>query len=62
LPSAVELPAPLRFIEELYALAKSDPARVGELRLAVQQLASSDRLLIMRKYGEEIMSLLGYQV
>lgn len=62
LPSEVELPASLKFIEELYALVKSDPARVQELRLAVQQLASSDRLLIMRKYGEEIMSLLGYQV
>ena len=62
LPSALELPASLKFIEELYARAKSDPARVQELRLAVQQLGSSDRLLIMRKYGEEIMSLLGYQV
>ena len=62
LPSEVELPTSLKFIEELYTRAKSEPARVGELRLAVQQLASSDRLLIMRKYGEEIMSLLGYQV
>jgi proteasome assembly chaperone (PAC2) family protein len=62
LPSKVELPASLKFIEALYAKAKSDPARVGELRLAVQRLGSSDRLLIMRKYGEEIMSLLGYQV
>ncbi len=62
LPSELELPASLKFIEDLYAQAKSDPARVQALRLAVQQLASSDRLLIMRKYGEEIMSLLGYQV
>ncbi|MBA7588291.1 hypothetical protein ES708_30345 [subsurface metagenome] len=62
LPSELELPASLKFIEELYAQAESDPARVQALRLAVQQLASSDRLLIMRKYGEEIMSLLGYQV
>ena len=61
-PSEVELPASLKFIEELYARAKSDPEKVGELRLAVQQLGSSDRLLIMRKYGEAIMSLLGYQV
>ena len=45
-----------------YAQAKSDPNRVLELRLAVQQLDSSDRLLILRKYGDEIMSLLGYQV
>lgn len=62
LPSEIELPASLKFIEELYAQAKSDPDRVQELRLAVQQLESSDRLLIMRKYGDEIMSLLGYQV
>ena len=62
LPSEIELPASLKFVEELYAQAKSDPERVGGLRLAVQQLGSSDRLLIMRKYGEEIMSLLGYQV
>ena len=62
LPSEIELPASLKFIEELYAQAKSDPDRVWELRLAVQQLESSDRLLILRKYGDEIMSLLGYQV
>jgi proteasome assembly chaperone (PAC2) family protein len=62
LPSEIELPVSLKFIEELYAKAKSDPTRVQELRLAVQQLGSSDRVLIMRKYGEEIMSLLGYQV
>ncbi|MBA7654655.1 hypothetical protein ES703_62537 [subsurface metagenome] len=62
LPSEIELPASLKFIEELYAQAKSDPDRVQELRLAVQQLESSDRLLILRKYGDEIMSLLGYQV
>jgi proteasome assembly chaperone (PAC2) family protein len=61
-PSEIELPNSLKFIETLYERAKSDPAKVGELRLAVQQLGSSDRLLIMRKYGEEIMSLLGYQV
>jgi proteasome assembly chaperone (PAC2) family protein len=61
-PSGVELPNSLKFIEALYAQAKGDPAKVAELRLAVQQLGSSDRLLIMRKYGEEIMSLLGYQV
>jgi proteasome assembly chaperone (PAC2) family protein len=62
LPSKVELPASLKFIEALYAQARKDPKKVGELRLAVQRLESSDRLLIMRKYGEEIMSLLGYQV
>jgi proteasome assembly chaperone (PAC2) family protein len=62
LPTEVELPASLKFIEELYAQAKTDPDRVQELRLAVQRLESSNRLLILRKYGFEIMSLLGYQV
>ncbi len=62
LPVEIELPEPLKFIEELYTQAKRDPNRVQELRLAIQQLESSDRLLILRKYGDQIMSFLGYQV
>ncbi len=62
LPSEIELPASLKFIEELYAQARSDSSHVEELRLVVQQLKTADRLLILRKYGDEIMSLLGYQV
>jgi hypothetical protein len=62
LPSETELPASLMFIEELYAQARSDSSRVPELRLAVQKLETADRLLILRKYGDDIMSLLGYQV
>ncbi len=62
LPSEIDLPASLKFIGELYAQTKSNPERVQELRQAVQQLKSADRLLIMRKYGDEIMSLLDYQV
>jgi len=61
-PSEIELPASIKFIQELYAQAKTDPDKLKELRLAVQQLESSDRLLILRKYGDEIISLLGYQV
>jgi hypothetical protein len=61
-PSDIELPESLKFVEELYARAKIDSNRVQELRLAVQQLESANRLLILRKYGDEIMSLLGYQV
>lgn len=57
-----ELPKSLAFIEELYARAQADPDRVPELRAAIQQLESTDRLLILRKYGDRIMSLLGYQV
>ncbi len=60
-PVEIEFPASLKFIEELYAQAKSDTGRVRELRLAVQQLESLDRLLVLRKYGDAIMSLLGYQ-
>jgi hypothetical protein len=60
--SEIELPTSLKFIDELYYQAKTDVDKVQELRLAVQQLESSDRLLILRKYGHEIMSLLGYQV
>ena len=62
LPSEIELPASLKFIEELYAQARSDSSHVEELRLAVQQLKTADRLLILRKYGDEIMRLLGYQL
>ena len=58
----MELPVSLKFIEELYTQAKSDSSRIQELRLAVQQLESANRLLILRKYGHEIISLLGYQL
>ncbi|MFC2020589.1 PAC2 family protein [Chloroflexota bacterium] len=60
--SEIELPASLKFIEELYTQAKSDSNRIQELRMAVQQLESANRLLILRKYGHEIISLLGYQL
>jgi proteasome assembly chaperone (PAC2) family protein len=62
LPSDIDLPPSLKFIEEMYARAKSNHEEIQGLRLAVQQLKSSERLLIMRKYGDEIMSLLDYQV
>lgn len=62
MPSEIELPAALKYIEGLYAKARSDSSRIPELRMAVQKLDASDRLLILRKYGDEIMSLLGYQV
>jgi len=58
----IELPESIKFIEELYTQAKDDPSRIQELRQAVQQLESSNRLLILRKYGQEIISLLGYQL
>jgi len=61
-PSEIELPESLKFVEELFAQAKSDASRVEELRRVVQKLETADRLLILRKYGHEIISLLGYQV
>jgi proteasome assembly chaperone (PAC2) family protein len=62
LPSDIDLPPSLKFIEKLYTQAQNNHEKVQELRLAVQQLKSSERLLIMRKYGDEIMRLLDYQV
>ncbi len=61
-PSEIELPESLKFVETLFAQARSDASRVEELRLAVQKLETADRLLILRKFGDEIIGLLGYQV
>ncbi len=58
----IELPESLKFIEDLYLEAKNNSEKVDELRMAVQQLKGSDRLLILRKYGDRIMGLLGYQM
>jgi len=58
----LKLPESLEPVEELYLQATNDPAKVQELRQAIQQLADSDRLMVLRKYGDSIMSLLGYQV
>jgi proteasome assembly chaperone (PAC2) family protein len=61
-PADIELPESLRYIEDLYMEARNNPEKVKELRLAVQQLKGSDRLLILRKFGDQIMELLGYQI
>ena len=47
----IELPESLRYIEDLYTEAVNNPGKVGELRLAIQQLKGSDRLIILRKSG-----------
>jgi len=60
-PSEIDLPASLTFVEDLFTQARSDASKVSELRLAVKKLDTADRLLILRKYGDEIISLLGYQ-
>jgi predicted metal-dependent hydrolase len=61
-PLDIELPESLKFIEDLYMKARMNPEKVEELRLAVQRLKGSDRLLILRKFGDQIMGLLGYQM
>lgn len=58
----IELDDSLKYIENLYHQALNDPEKVPELRAAVQGLDGSDRLLILRKYGEDLMNLLGYRM
>jgi proteasome assembly chaperone (PAC2) family protein len=61
-PVDIELPDSLKFIEELYLEARRDPGKIGELKEAIEHMNGSDRLLILRKYGDRIMSLLGYRM
>ena len=61
-PVDIELPESLKYIEDLYTEAMTNPEKVKELRLEIQQLKGSDRLLILRKFGDQIMELLGYQI
>ncbi|MFC2039141.1 hypothetical protein ACFLUG_05170, partial [Chloroflexota bacterium] len=58
----LELPESLRSVEDLYNEARNNPQKVNELKKAVEELKGSDRLLILRKYGDGIVSLLGYQM
>ncbi|MFC1901090.1 hypothetical protein ACFLYN_05805, partial [Chloroflexota bacterium] len=58
----IELPESLKPVEVIYLEAKGNPEKIEELKLAVEHLNGSDRLLILRKYGDQIMSLLGYQM
>ncbi len=61
-PADIELPESLKYIEDLYMEVMNNPEKVKELRLAIQQLEGSDRLLILRKFGDQIMEFLGYQI
>ena len=61
-PMDIELPESLKPIEDLYLEAMNNPEKIDELRLVIQQLNGSDRLLILKKYGDQIMGLLGYQM
>jgi len=58
----IELPESLKFIEALYLEAKNNPDKIEDIRAAVEQMNGSDRLLILRKYGDRIMGMLGYQM
>jgi hypothetical protein len=58
----IELPESLKPVESLYLEAKDNPEKVEDLKTAVEQLNGSDRLLILRKYGDQIMGLLGYRM
>ncbi len=58
----IELPESLKPIESLYLEAKDNPEKVNNLKEVVAQLNGSDRLLILRKYGDQIMGLLGYRM
>ena len=56
-----ELPESLKHLEELYAQARQDTSRVQQLKAELDRLKDFDRLLMLRKYGEELLKLLGEQ-
>jgi hypothetical protein len=58
----IELPESLKPVESLYLEAKDNPDRVEDLKTAVERLNGSDRLKILKKYGDNIMDLLGYRM
>lgn len=55
----IELPESFKYIEELYARAKEDESNIPDFKAEVQRLDNLNRLLILRKYGDEILRLLG---
>ncbi len=61
-PTQEELPESLRYIEGLYIRAKQDHSRVPELKAEVDRLESFNRLMLLRKYGDELLRLLGGQM
>ena len=58
-PTQEELPESLKYIEELYTHAKEDESKVQQLKIELERLERFDRLLILSKYGDEILRLLG---
>jgi proteasome assembly chaperone (PAC2) family protein len=61
-PTQEELPESLKYIEELYTHAREDESKVHQLRIELEHLERFDRLLILSKYGDEILRLLGKQM
>jgi len=61
-PTQEELPESLRHIEELYHQARQDKSRVPALKDEVGRLESFNRLLLLRKYGDELLRLLEGQI
>ena len=61
-PTQEKLPESLKHIEELYAQARQDKSKVTALRDEVGRLESFNRLLLLRKYGDELLKLLGGQM
>lgn len=61
-PAQEELPESLKYIEELYRQASRDTSKVPALKDEVGRLESFNRLLLLRKYGDELLRLLGGQI
>lgn len=61
-PTQEKLPESLQHIEELYIQARRDKSKVPVLKAEVGRLESFNRLLLLRKYGDELLKLLGGQM
>lgn len=58
-PRDEKLPQSLNYIEELYVRVKQDKSMLRQLKVELERLDQLDRLLILRKYGDELLKLLG---
>lgn len=61
-PIQEELPQSLRYIEELYVQVKEDKSKAPAFRAELSKLGNFDRLLVLRKYGNELLKLLDWQI
>lgn len=58
----VELPESLKYIETLYEQALVDKSKAAAFSAELDKLGSFDRLLVLRKYGNDLLKLLGRQM